>query len=96
MTITTDNLITPAAAQQAFALTQDLVIVALVRMFPEFDIHALDREAFWSIADCGVQIAKLKAPVRIDDVLRITDEFVEKIFNAVCNQKEKSTNESLH
>jgi hypothetical protein len=81
------NDITPEQAIELFEIARGVVLDALVCKVPDFDIHA-DRERYWQLVDCAVEIAKLTAPVRLESVLSIIDEFAALALKIALIQQE--------
>ena len=94
MTIETDD-ITPHQAAQGFENARDFILDAILRTVPGFDIHA-DRERFWQLVDCGVQVEKLLNPVRLEEVLSIVDEFAALALKIAIQQEQGESHAHLH
>ncbi len=85
--------------EQAYEIARDFILDAILRKFPAFNIHALeaqDPELFWQLVDCGVRVAKLTNPVRLESVLSIIDEFAALSLKIALQQEGESKHACLH
>jgi len=84
------NDITPEQAVKLFETGRGVILDEILRKVPDFDIHHADEEHFRALVLLGVKVAKLTAPVRVESVLEIIDQFASLIVEVARNQKGES------